>query len=298
MIAKQESSAIQQDNLADLLGKDYNTAMVEARRYAHIHQPYELITGALSFDREHPKGDYTVTVLPNIGVVSRRFTDEELKPIKDEVQELIDSDFKGEFHGTGLVGQIRKEFTLIKSWDHIENLLMPYAMSMIADNVSLQQGLQRSSRPDAHLRLESVWVNYQEPGEYNPPHNHSGLLSFVIWIDVPYYSVDERYSDKSPGINSSTNEGGMFKFIYTDVLGHLSHVPLNIDAKANNLMAMFPASLNHMVCPYYTSDKRRISVAGNFFWGSKSDLSYKDFRDKRNQEIENMKKELDEFQKP
>ena len=32
---------------------------------------------------------------------------------------------------------------------------------------------------------DSLWINYQKANEYNPPHNHSGDLSFVIYLQVP-----------------------------------------------------------------------------------------------------------------
>ena len=33
--------------------------------------------------------------------------------------------------------------------------------------------------------LETMWVNYQNAGEYQPIHDHSGLYSFAIWFVNP-----------------------------------------------------------------------------------------------------------------
>ena len=37
----------------------------------------------------------------------------------------------------------------------------------------------------SELKLESLWVNYQKQHEFNPLHNHFGLISFVIWMKIP-----------------------------------------------------------------------------------------------------------------
>ena len=33
--------------------------------------------------------------------------------------------------------------------------------------------------------LEKLWINFQGPNEFNPPHSHGGALSFVIFAKVP-----------------------------------------------------------------------------------------------------------------
>ena len=36
-----------------------------------------------------------------------------------------------------------------------------------------------------NLRLESLWINFSQKHDFNPPHTHSGILSFVIFCKVP-----------------------------------------------------------------------------------------------------------------
>ena len=38
---------------------------------------------------------------------------------------------------------------------------------------------------EAPCCLDTLWVNFQKENEFNPPHNHSGLFSFVIWVKIP-----------------------------------------------------------------------------------------------------------------
>ena len=37
-------------------------------------------------------------------------------------------------------------------------------------------------RISAGWHLEKLWINYQKANEYNPPHDHTGDLSFVIYF--------------------------------------------------------------------------------------------------------------------
>ena len=104
--------------------------------------------------------------------------------------------------------------------------------------------------------LSSLWINHQKPNEFNPPHDHDGALSFVIYLDIPEALKKEHaeYKGKSCG------PGGI-QFIYgngpRDAITYMSFMPEEKD------MYIFPAWLKHWVAPY-KSDCTRISVSGNF----------------------------------
>ena len=40
--------------------------------------------------------------------------------------------------------------------------------------------------------LSALWVNYQKKNEFNPPHDHDGKLSFVIYLDIPEALKEEN----------------------------------------------------------------------------------------------------------
>ena len=90
-------------------------------------------------------------------------------------------------------------------------------------------------------------MNYQKPGQYNPYHCHHGVVSFVIFVDIPY-GVEER--------KDFASDGG---FQLEDRL-------INVDRSWNGQVLMFPSPTNHAVYPYHSTDKERITVAGNLFW--------------------------------
>lgn len=104
--------------------------------------------------------------------------------------------------------------------------------------------------------LSALWINYQRPNDFNPPHDHDGRLSFVIYCSMPkeLKKEHEEYKGKSCG------PGGI-QFIYgngpRDAITYMSFLP------EENDMFIFPAWLKHWVAPY-KSDCTRISVSGNF----------------------------------
>ena len=111
------------------------------------------------------------------------------------------------------------------------------------------------------LQLHSLWVNFQSKHEFNPIHIHDGLFSFVIWHKVPYTMEDEKA--RFPNMKESEVRAGHFVFLMPNELGNISSHAIPADKEWEGKMALFPASLNHQVYPFYTSDDYRISISGN-----------------------------------
>ena len=112
------------------------------------------------------------------------------------------------------------------------------------------------------LKGDSLWVNLQQKTEYNPIHNHDGVLSYVAWLDVPYKHENEVNLKQSR--ESRTKEfSASFQFIYSTILGSISNEIYNVENGWEGRIVMFPAKLLHIVYPFYTSDGYRISIAGN-----------------------------------
>lgn len=109
---------------------------------------------------------------------------------------------------------------------------------------------------EIELYVERHWIMYQRPGEFVPVHNHSGVLSFVFWINVPFYfKQDDDHS-------VSKNNKGYFEFIYNDILGNIRTCKLPVDKTWEGKLMIFPAELNHQVYPFYENELR-ISISGN-----------------------------------
>ena len=107
------------------------------------------------------------------------------------------------------------------------------------------------------------WVNFQKKYEFNPVHTHNGMLSFVIYIKIPY-DLEQEFTE-GPGRLANNHVNGCFQFLYTNSLGQIVPHTLKIDKTFENKILVFPAKMNHCVYPFYTSDEYRISVSGNIF---------------------------------
>ena len=196
----------------------------------------------------------------NIGYITHKFTDDELKPITDEIYK-IQSDFsKATPWNYELAGAIKHEYKLEECKSYTESLILPIMIEFDKQfNYFNSIKMMTEDRP---VILDNIWVNFQKKYEYNPPHVHDGILSFVIWIKMPF-NIEEERSILSANYSNSVSRNACFEFLYTNSLGHVMNTSLPIDKTCENIICVFPSSLTHSVNPFYTSDDYRISVSGN-----------------------------------
>ena len=107
----------------------------------------------------------------------------------------------------------------------------------------------------------TIEVNYQKEGEFNPPHDHNGVYSFVIWMKIPTKHFDQN---KNPiSLKSNTHLISAFQFQYTNILGQIRPYIYEMNPEMEVTMLFFPAKLVHGVFPFYNCDEDRISISGN-----------------------------------
>lgn len=107
------------------------------------------------------------------------------------------------------------------------------------------------------IKLGIPWINYQKRYEFFPVHNHSGVLSYVLWVNIPY--------DVEKEIKGPTPYASCFEFFYCNILGEYTSYKIKVGKEDEGTLLIFPASLSHCVYPFYTSKGTRISVSGNIF---------------------------------
>jgi hypothetical protein len=106
-----------------------------------------------------------------------------------------------------------------------------------------------------NIKLESLWVNFNKKHDFNPPHDHKGVLSFVIYCSVPQEILENQADTNTP-------VAGSIVFEYGEKICTFMHHYFKVNP-FDNLMLIFPAGLKHYVPPFWT-DHTRISVSGNF----------------------------------
>lgn len=116
---------------------------------------------------------------------------------------------------------------------------------------------------DQRLYLQGLWLNLQKKYEFNPLHKHGGVYSFVIWHTIPYNLQDEIDLFKTKHSKAS-----MFEFGYVDALGLQQFETIPVDKSFEGVICFFPAVLHHGVYPFFTSDERRVTIAGNLYFKS------------------------------
>ena len=110
--------------------------------------------------------------------------------------------------------------------------------------------------------LTDLWINYQGPKEYNPPHNHEGDISFVIYVDMPEEIIEES---KKQEIETGKVGPGNIVFdagdsVYSNFLSFYNNTVTFLPE--TKLLLIFPSYLTHHVYAF-ESDATRISVSGN-----------------------------------
>lgn len=112
--------------------------------------------------------------------------------------------------------------------------------------------------------LESIWVNFMRPGDFQPLHFHTGDLSFVWYIDVPQsiYKLNHEYKRKDSPEGSPYGE---IHFHWPE-LDHSHHLVVkSLTPKTGDLL-IFDARHQHVVYPF-RENVERISVSGNIRLG-------------------------------
>lgn len=206
----------------------------------------------------HTNGNYIL--FPNLGYFESRLNEYDLTELREEIFDIKQTFSKSLQFNHMLAGNIEKEFSLNASKTKIENVVLP----LIAEynqhsNILNRHNIMSKSLP---LYLDTMWVNFQKKYEFNPSHNHEGIVSFVIWLDIPYRQEEEHIS--SPGKYSNVNSAGYFEFQYTDSLGQINNYKIKSDKSMQNTILLFPSKMMHCVYPFFSSDDYRITVSGNF----------------------------------
>ena len=126
-----------------------------------------------------------------------------------------------------------------------------------------KNSIESAFRSNFIVRLEKFWANYQYKHEFNPPHNHSGLYAFVVWMKIPYSSEEQKKLKFLDGLKDVDKKAGDFEFVYTNLLGDISNYRYPMSPELEGTIILFPAQFMHCVYPFYNCDEPRISLSGN-----------------------------------
>jgi hypothetical protein len=115
--------------------------------------------------------------------------------------------------------------------------------------------------PPPIFELKELWVNHQKQHEFNPPHDHTGLYSFVVFMKIPTHWKEQHMLPFSA--NSNEAYASDFQFILGEGMGPTSEHNIPLSSEDEGRILLFPAWLTHQVFPFYECEKERITISGN-----------------------------------
>ena len=192
--------------------------------------------------------------------VLTEFNKEQLTPLLNKVDYIKQNFVSSPKYNHELAGNIEHEYEIEGMSDYITKLFNP-AIRAHADNFPHLHQDMAVVLGKYQVILDRAWVNFQKKYEFNPVHRHSGIYSYVIWLDIPYSIEDEMARASSK--DSNKNIPGHFQFLLNEQNG-ITSINLPVDKTWNYKAVLFPSWMNHCVYPFYTSDEYRVSVSGNF----------------------------------
>ena len=185
-----------------------------------------------------------------------------------ELTDIISQDIQKESSNSSLAGEIKNEWVIDNSL--LVNIrFMPFLFELLEEYIKIVK--IQSTPKDTHLestdeyplqinnyeqwRLESAWFNDQIDNEYNPSHNHSGVISGVLYLKIPEYLSPRKNKHTDGAItflgNSGPNDG-----LFT--VPQFSILPKERD------IFIFPSSLRHEVYPFRTENGQGIRRSLSF----------------------------------
>jgi hypothetical protein len=203
---------------------------------------------------------YFLHTFNNIGYLTTTVPKDILDAINQEVSEIKDDFESATPANATLAGAIKHEYALKKS----TALLEPLCSELVKEfdkQFNFTKYIDISNDYSAPWTVDAAWVNFQKKTEFNPVHGHTGALSFVIWLKIPYDLKEEL--DNSAEYHNDQKVTSCFQFVISNSMGQLSVHTIPVDKSYEGKIMIFPSHMLHTVYPFYTSDDYRISVSGN-----------------------------------
>ena len=213
------------------------------------------------------EGVWNVVEFKNPPVLSTRLP----KEIVDHLWRQIEEAKKDALvHNDQLAGNIGTSLLLKDTGDvllkNIDSALFSYINEYLSNSHVNRNFLINIQGKEQRVRLDwsGLWVNFQKKHEFNPIHEHTGVISCVIWMKIPTSYKDQHALPHAK--NSNCPSASNFQMQYVNVLGELANYDIYLDQKAEGIGLFFPSTLRHQVYPFYESDEDRISISGNLMY--------------------------------
>ena len=216
---------------------------------------------------EHPSykdNEWNSFQLPNIPLLRCKLSDDIVKYLWNCIDDAVKDNKSAKGH---LAGNISDSLYLIDKDNYFfNNILKDISKSYIQQYGSFATTFRNngSNFKVEDLVMREFWVNSSRQNEFNPTHNHGGVLSFVIWMKIPTEFQDQY--DIPFVEESNTPMASDFQFLYTDIGGQIQGHRIQMGSHMEGFICLFPATTIHQVFPFYNCEDDRISISGNLYF--------------------------------
>ena len=195
--------------------------------------------------------------------IDTRLKPEEIQFLWDAINDDINPNKESFSHE--LAGNIfRSELIEDKDNWFYETVLKKLSEKMHYDPYTSYYDQFTKENDEVKFKLNKFWVNYQRQHEFNPIHNHTSLYSFVVFMKIPTNWEEQHALPISA--NSNSPYASDFAFVWPKD-GQCVAINLPLSSKDEGRMLFFPATLQHMVYPFYGTEEKRITISGNIVLG-------------------------------
>ena len=190
--------------------------------------------------------------LPNFGILLADIPRELLKEIKKEVKDIKNR----KKYTTGISSnKIAKHYSLIKTKSKLDEFLkICFHEYEKRNNYILDYASKTLNRKNIDVIFTETWFNIQKRGEFLSNHFHDGILSYSLWIDIPFENNLDETNEK---FNSC------FELLYTNIIGKIVSKKIFVDKSWEGKIILFPSTIVHCVYPFFKTKGNRVSVSGN-----------------------------------
>jgi len=180
-------------------------------------------------------------------------SDEFLSFLKESAENSVDGE-----HVSDLAGNINNQKNAALDPNTFIEHIAPHIKEYVDGNFN-RYGDGSAPNSISYNLGNGPWINYQKKNEFNPIHVHDGVLSVVIFIDIPEEIEKEHLLWEG---KTNCPSPGMLEFVYGPKT-FMAYGSYKITPKTGQIY-IFPADLKHCVYPF-TSDVTRITMSFNVF---------------------------------
>ena len=212
----------------------------------------------------HEENQWYAFQLPNTPLLRCKLSEDLIQYLWNCISDAVNRDASAKGH---LAGNISESLYLTDKDDYFFNtILKDISRSYIQEYSSFHSGFRNngSNFKMEDLVMREFWVNSSRQYEFNPTHNHGGVLSFVVWMKIPTNWKDQY--DIPFVKESNTPMASDFQFLYTDIAGQIQGHRIQMSSDIEGFICLFPATTIHEVYPFYNCEDDRVSISGNLYF--------------------------------